>query len=113
MQATEQKQLFFGRKFEPVINELVILQIEEWLFGPYPHGYENLNSYWQNSYHFRDKSPPPNQALLTVARSLLRINSKSNSIHQFYEPMTIHEITDYWELDVYKGRKETITENIN
>lgn len=103
MQATEHKQLFFGRKFEPVINQLVILQLEEWLFGPYPHGFENLNSYWQNSYHFKDKSPLPSQALLTVASSLIRINSKSNVIHQFYEPLKILEITDYWESDVYKG----------
>lgn len=103
LQATEQKQLFFGRKFEPVINQLVILQLEEWLFGPYPHDYENLNSYWQSAYHFKDKSPAPNQALLTVASLLIRINSKSNLIRQFYEPLKVLEITDYWELDVYKG----------
>lgn len=103
LQATEQKQLFFGRKFEPVINQLVILQLEEWLFGPYPHGYENLNSYWQSTYHHKDKSPPPNQALLTVANILTRINSKSNAAQQFYEPLNILEITDFFELDTYKG----------
>jgi protein xylosyltransferase len=103
LQATEQKQLFFGRKFEPVINQLVVLQLEEWLFGPYPHGFENLNSYWQSSYHYKDTSPAPNQALITVASSLVRINSKSNVIHQFYEPLKIIEVTDYFELDVYKG----------
>lgn len=82
---------------------MVVLQLEEWLFGPYTHGYENLNSYWQNLFHIKDKSPAPNQALLTVAGSLIRINSKSNLIHQFYEPLRIIEVTDYWELDVYKG----------
>lgn len=50
-----------------------------------------------------DSSPLPNQALLTVASSLIRINSKSNLIHQFYDAMKVLEITDYWELDVYKG----------
>lgn len=100
---TEQKQLFFGRKFEPAVNQLVILQLEEWLHGPYPLGYESLNSYWQSLYHFKDVSPQPNEALLTVAQALIRINSKSNQIHQFYEPLLVNEVTDYWELDVYKG----------
>lgn len=79
------------------------MQLEEWLFGPYPHGFQNLNSYWQSTFHFKDVSPAPNQALLTVANLLIRINSKSNLIHQFYEPLTTLEVTDYWELDVYKG----------
>lgn len=103
LQATEQKQLFFGRKFEPVINQLVILQLEEWLHGPYPVGYENLNSYWQSTFHIKDKSPPPNQALLTIASQLVKINSKSNLMREFYEPLQILEVTDYFELDVYKG----------
>jgi protein xylosyltransferase len=103
LQATDQKQLFFGRKFEPVVNQLVILQLEEWLFGPYNHGYVNLNSYWQNIYHFLDKSPSPNEDLLTVTESLIRINSKSNSIQQFYEPLKVLEVHDYFEMDVYKG----------
>lgn len=103
LQATEQKQLFFGRKFEPVVNQLVVLQLEEWLYGPYPHGYPNLNGYWQNLYHHLDKSPLPNQALMTIADSLVGINSKSNQIQQFYEPLKVLEITEYWDLDVYKG----------
>lgn len=86
-----------------MINQLVVLQLEEWLLGPYSHGYTNLNSYWQNLYHYKDKSPAPREALLKVANSLIRINSKSNNAHQFYEPLTVLEITDYWDLDVYKG----------
>lgn len=102
LQATEQKQLFFGRKFEPVINQLVILQLEEWLYGPYSPELENMNSYWQNTFHYKDKSPLPNEDLLTIANQLIQINSKTNAI-QFYEPMRVLEITDYFVLDVYKG----------
>lgn len=40
---------------------------------------------------------------MTVANLLVRINSKSNLVGQFYEPLKILEITDFWELDVYKG----------
>lgn len=103
LEATEQKQLFFARKFEPVVNQLVILQLEEWLFGPYPETYVNLNSYWQNVYHHQDTSPTPNPALLIIAESLLRVNSKSNQYQQFYQPLKLLEVTDYFELDVYKG----------
>lgn len=102
LQATESKQLFFGRKFEPVISQKIILQLEEKLFGPYPEDYVNLNSYWQSTYHHKDKSPKPKTDLLNIAESLIRINSKSNSI-QFYKPMEILEITDYFENDIYKG----------
>lgn len=40
---------------------------------------------------------------MTVTNVLIRINSKSNNAHQFYEPLRVLEVTDYWELDVYKG----------
>lgn len=89
LQATEQKQLFFGRKFEPVVNQKVILLLEEWLFGPHPVGFPNVNSYWQSLYNFRDKNPPHNSALVAVATSLIRINSKSNAMQQFYQPKGI------------------------
>ena len=116
LQATESKQLFFGRKFEPVVNQLVILQLEEWLFGPYPHDYLNLNSYWQSLFHHKDTSPSPNQPLLILATSIIRINSKSNSAQQFYEPGKVLEIMDYYDLDVYKGflirHEAKISENI-
>lgn len=102
LQATEPKQLFFGRKFEPVINQKVILQLEEKLFGPYPEDFVNLNNYWQSLYHHKDKSPQPNKNLIHIAESLVRINSKSNTV-KFYEPSRILEITDYFENDNYKG----------
>lgn len=44
-----------------------------------------------------------NQAILVLANSLIRINSKSNLVQQFYEPGNVLEITDYFNLDVYKG----------
>lgn len=103
LQATEQKQLFFARKFEPVVNQLVILQLEEWLFGPYSDGFVNVNSYWQSVYHHLDTSPSANEALLLIAEGLMRINSKSNQFQQFYHPAKLLEVTDFFELDAYKG----------
>lgn len=116
LQATEQKQLFFGRKFEPIVNQMIILQLEEWLFGPYSLDVVNLHSYWQNVYHYLDASPKPNNVLLTVANSLVRINSKSNQLHEFYELQKILEITDYSENDLYRGflikHEAKISENL-
>jgi protein xylosyltransferase len=114
--ATEHKQLFFGRKFEPIVNQMIILQLEEWLFGPYSPDVVHLNSYWQNLYHYKDKSPAPNRILLTIANSLIRINSKSNQFQEFYRPLRILEIHDYSENDLYRGflirHEAKINENI-
>lgn len=98
LQATETKQLFFARKFEPSINQAVILQLEEWIYGPYPNEFINLNNYWQSVYHTQDKSPP-DDALLTVSTSLIRINSLSLS----YNVNNIIEITSFFETDNYRG----------
>lgn len=80
----------------------VILQLEEWLYGPYPLEYPNLNHYWQSTYNIEDNSAKP-LYLLTAARSLIRINSRSNGAQLFYEPQHILEIADFQENDLYKG----------
>lgn len=98
LQATEAKQLFFARKFEPSINQAVILQLEEWIYGPYPNEFINLNSYWQSVYHILDKSPP-DDALLTISTSLVRINSLTLD----YSVNNIIEITSFFENDNYRG----------
>lgn len=109
LQATEAKQLFFARKFEPIINQAVILQLEEWLFGPYPSEMQSLNGYWQNIYHTLDKSPKPDDGLLTVAHSLirtgfvdflndvLRVNVKREQLFD------ILEVSNFMEYDHFKG----------
>lgn len=76
IQGTESKQLFFARKFEPIINQAIILQVEEWLYGPSPSNSLNINSYWQSVYHFADLSPPPDDALITLSNSITRNTAK-------------------------------------
>lgn len=99
LQGTEQKMLFFARKFEPVINQAIILQLEEWLFGPYTSEYVNLNSYWQSLYHHSDKHSSVDDLYLTIANSLLRINGRK----MHYGKYTLHEITNFFSNDEYKG----------
>lgn len=102
LQGTEAKQFYFARKFEPIINQEVILQLEEWVNGPYPADYPNLHSYWQNFFHHEDKSVPVDGALLNVANSLLRINAKAKLI-QFQEPFRIRELNHHLDHDHYRG----------
>ncbi|KAJ9592775.1 hypothetical protein L9F63_015553 [Diploptera punctata] len=108
LQGTENRQLFFARKFEPVINQAIIDQVEEWLYGSYPDNVLNLKSYWQSIYHYADLSPPPDDSLLTLAASLSRLSSKSlvltsDSGSCLIQPGKVIEVTSYHNNDNYKG----------
>lgn len=96
--ATENKQLFFARKFEPIINQAVVLKVEEWMFGPYAGEYPNLNNYWQSVYHIQDKSPKPDKALVALAESLARQKSLDR-----YTIKSVVEVTTFLEKDRYRG----------
>lgn len=96
--STEAKQLFFARKFEPIINQAVILQLEEWLVGPYPMDYQNLHSYWQSLYHANDSSPRVDESLVTVASSLAVKQLPSG-----YAMKSLQEITIFMDHDRFKG----------
>lgn len=104
IQGTENKQLFFARKFEPIINQAIILQVEEWLFGPTPANMVSVNNYWQSVYHFADLSPPSDDALLTLSRSIIRNTAKILSQKNCYVKFNkIVEITSYHNNDNYEG----------
>lgn len=99
--ATEAKQVFFARKFEPVINQAVILKLESWLLGPYPIGTPNIKSYWQSVYNALDSSPKPDATLIAVSESILRI--KLTELHKEFKIGQIHEIWTYMDNDSYRG----------
>ncbi|XP_069701482.1 xylosyltransferase oxt [Periplaneta americana] len=108
LQGTENRQLFFARKFEPVINQAIIDQVEDWLYGPYPSNLANVKSYWQSVYHYADLSPPPDDSLVTLAASLSRLSSKSIALKPdgngcFVQPGKVIEVTSYHNNDNYKG----------
>lgn len=104
MLATEHKQVFFARKFEPIINQAVILKIEEWLYGPYSEDppTPNLRNYWQSLYHHEDMSPKPDEALLSVVTSLIRIRLKQFKGH-LMNIKQLFEVTTFMENDSYRG----------
>lgn len=99
LQNTENKMLYFARKFEPIINQAVLLKLEEWLFGPYPQDFPNLPAYWQSFYHYEDKKSKQDDLTLTVAESIIRRlckqwDTKGNKVL---------ELTHYMHNDQYKG----------
>lgn len=96
--ATYPKQLFFARKFEPIVNQDIILRLEEWLVGPYPADYPNLRSYWQSVYHVNDKGPKTDESIITVASTLACQRLNPN-----YTMKTVFEISTFMERDHYKG----------
>ncbi|KAK5642064.1 hypothetical protein RI129_008231 [Pyrocoelia pectoralis] len=103
IQNTEARQIFFARKFEPVINQAVILQLEQWLYNSnFNKNMLNINSYWQNIYHYLDLTPSPDDSLLTVAQSIIRVNSKSISNKCKLIPDKIWEITSFHTDDAYQ-----------
>lgn len=85
IQNTLSRQLYFARKFEPIVNQAVILQLELWLFRLEQPSkkVQNLYSYWQNVYHYQDLGVTPNDGLLTLGNSIVRqvekMFHKSNS----------------------------------
>lgn len=96
--ATENKQLFFARKFEPIINQGIILKLEEWMRGAYPSDYPSLNNYWQSVYHMDDTSPRRDEALVTLMESLARTKAK-----QRYAIDSVIAVTSFMEKDRYRG----------
>lgn len=99
LQATEQKSLFFARKFEPIINQAVLLQLEEWLYGPYTSEYANLHGYWQSLYHHEDVHGTGDDQTRSIGDSLMRLSAQQVKL----EPKQLLEMTHYLHRDQYKG----------
>ncbi|XP_050534829.1 xylosyltransferase oxt isoform X2 [Daktulosphaira vitifoliae] len=105
---TEKKQVFFARKFEPIISLTVIDMLDVWLYGDYPKDMRNRMSYWQNVYHFEDIQPEPDETMLTIGNSLARISVKSLNVANNFR-CSIHsldkllQIFTYHHQDQFKG----------
>lgn len=67
---------YFARKFEPVINQGVINQLETWLYGNYPVGTPGIEYYWQNSFHEQDTTTVASDAERTFYHAIVRLMAK-------------------------------------
>lgn len=101
---TADRNLFFARKFEPIIDQRIIDRVEEWL---YP---EKINKtitskgydmYWQSLYHTADLSPLTDDAQLTIANSLARLVFRKLKIN--YKNVHLLETTAYFRQNQFIG----------
>ncbi|XP_055935993.1 xylosyltransferase oxt-like isoform X2 [Argiope bruennichi] len=105
LQATEDRPYYFARKFEPIINQQIIEQVETWIYGP-RKGITNLDSYWQNDYHFLDKSPPTEDSRISIYESFSRLGLKQlQTINKACKVkfLSVIEATLFNMNDVFKG----------
>lgn len=129
-QSTENKSLFFARKFDPTVNQQIINNVEEWLYGHYTDGgygkslifsifsyklirkifyvtdFDSKKRYWQNIYHHADRSPPPDDAMISVCSSLsrhaLQAISGDNFMCSKLEFRKLLQVHSYYDDDVHK-----------
>ncbi len=68
------KDIFFGRKFEAVVNQRVINKVDEVLLEgrDYDHALAGRHDYWENVFHHRDESPRPRSEVVALAGILAR-----------------------------------------
>ncbi|XP_049760345.1 xylosyltransferase 1 [Elephas maximus indicus] len=64
---------FFARKFEAVVNQEVIGQLDYYLYGNYPAGTPGLRSYWENVYDEPDGVHSLSDVALTLYHSFSRL----------------------------------------
>lgn len=101
---TADRNLFFARKFEPVIDQRIIDKVEEWLYPDKVNktivagGYD---MYWQSLYHYADLSPLPDDTLLTLSYSLARLTFQK--LKMDYKDIRLLESTAYFRKNRFAG----------
>lgn len=68
---------YFARKFEAIVNQEVINQLDAWLYNPYPPDTPGLNYYWENIYHYEDSITKASDVFRTFFQSFVRLGAKS------------------------------------
>ncbi|RMC17740.1 hypothetical protein DUI87_05405 [Hirundo rustica rustica] len=64
---------FFARKFEAVVNQEIIGQLDYYLYGNYPSGTPGLRSYWENVFEEPDGLSALSDVALTMFHSFSRL----------------------------------------
>lgn len=64
---------FFARKFEAVVNQEIIGQLDYYLYGNYPSGTPGLRSYWENVFEEPDGLGSLSDVALTMFHSFSRL----------------------------------------
>ncbi|KAK2569055.1 Xylosyltransferase 2 [Acropora cervicornis] len=72
-----QNQNYFARKFEAIVNQEVINQLDSWLYGSYPADMKGINYYWENIFHHEDSITKTSDVFRTFFQSFVRIGIKN------------------------------------
>ncbi|XP_055990709.1 xylosyltransferase 1 [Sorex fumeus] len=74
---------FFARKFEAVVNQEIIGQLDYYLYGNYPAGTPGLRSYWENVYEEQDGVHSLSDVALTLYHAFARLGLRraESSLH--------------------------------
>ncbi|XP_044927852.1 xylosyltransferase 1 isoform X2 [Mustela putorius furo] len=74
---------FFARKFEAVVNQEIIGQLDYYLYGNYPAGTPGLRSYWENAYDEPDGTHSLSDVALTLYHAFARLGLRraESSLH--------------------------------
>lgn len=101
---TQDRQLFFARKFEPIVNLEIINRVAKYIGSKDHYLLPNMQSYWQSIYNVEDMTASTDDLILTHASSILRHNLKilaeGNCI---IHTKQILELSSYSHEDIYKG----------
>lgn len=101
--STTDRNLFFGRKFEPIVDQRIIERVEQWLYPEKINSSVVLKSYdkyWQSIYHHEDISPLVDDTVLTISNSLARFT------HEFFPSISsvqLVETLSYFIKNKYTG----------
>lgn len=75
-----QNQNFFARKFEAIVDQEVINQLDSWLYGSYPAVTKGLNYYWENMFHHDDSITKTSDVFRTFFQSFVRTGIKNAKV---------------------------------
>ena len=101
---TVDRNLFFARKFESIIDQRIIDRVEEWLYPEKMNKTVTANgydAYWQSLYHAADLSPLVDDAQLTISNSLARLSFRKLQIN--YKNVNVLETTAYFRQNQFIG----------
>lgn len=104
---TADRNLFFARKFEPVIDQRIIDRTEEWVYPSKMNSSQKLkgyDAYWQSLHHYADLSPLADDTLLTISNSLARLTYKNLKIDEYiFSKIKLLEATAYFRSNNFTG----------
>ena len=104
VEKTYGQDIFFARKFEPIVNQEILDIVDERIEGEaYDGSLTARTSYWQNIYHHEDESPAAKQEYISLAHSLAQTFLSSRAEIKDLELDSIREISSFHQNDALEG----------